>query len=198
MRTIARESIQAIALATLLALLFQSGAQAFQVQGPSMEPSLDEYDYLLVDKAGYLALDAERAARYIPGIEAEPGETWRPFGRPKRGDIIVFRYPLDPEQLFVKRIVGMPGDAVRIEDGALYVNQKPLEEPYVESSGRQSFDEVVVEPGRYYVLGDNRAQSSDSRQWGTVPEENIVGEVAFRFWPFSRFGTFGNLGSPLW
>ena len=198
MRTIARESIQAIALATLLALLFQSGAQAFQVQGPSMEPSLDEYDYLLVDKAGYLALDAERAARYIPGVEAEPGEIWRPFGEPKRGDIIVFRYPLDPEQLFVKRIVGMPGDAVRIEDGALYVNQKLLKEPYVESIPRQSFDEVIVEPGRYYVLGDNRAQSSDSRQWGTVPEENIVGEVAFRFWPFSRLGTFGNLGSPLW
>lgn len=198
MRTIARESIQAIALATLLALLFQSGAQAFQVQGPSMEPSLDEYDYLLVDKVRYLTLDAERAARYIPGVEAEPGETWRPFGEPERGDIIVFRYPLDPEQLFVKRIVGMPGDAVRIEGGAVYVNQRPLQEPYVESTGRQSFDEVIVEPGRYYVLGDNRAQSSDSRQWGTVPEENIVGEVALRFWPFSRFGTFVNLGQRLW
>lgn len=99
------------------------------------------------------------------------------FDDPQQGDVIVFRFPKDPSRLFAKRIIGLPGDTVAISDGTVFVNRKPLEEPYL--AVRDSSDMALRHLGEreYFVLGDNRRGSNDSRNWGPVPEENIVGKM---------------------
>ena len=107
-----------------------------------------------------------------------------------RGDIIVFRYPLDPSVSFIKRVIGLPGDWVSMRDGRVYVNGKRLKEPYIqpEYMGQQTCAPVLVPPGHYYVLGDHREFSNDSREWGTVPRHDIYGKAAFAYWPLSDMG----------
>ncbi len=148
-----------------------------------MTPTLHNLDRVLVDKAVYMDINVANVAKYIPGLHAQPGEVWYPFREPKRGDVIVFKYPLDPKEDFVKRVIGLPGDHIRIQNGTVYVNGVALSEPYVKLPSYDTLPTVVVGPGQYYVLGDNRAQSDDSRDWGTVPRQNIIGQVMVDYWP---------------
>ena len=186
MKPFIRESIQTAALLTFLLLLMQGGLQNYRVEGSSMFPLLESSDGVFVNKLSYLRVDAARAARWIPGLGAEEGEQWRPFGEPERGDVVVFRWPRDERQYFVKRVIGLPGDEIRIRRGEVYRNGELLNEPYVERPSGETIVERVVPEGQYYVLGDNRAQSDDSRRWGGVPEENIVGRVWLAYWPLNR------------
>jgi signal peptidase I len=184
MRAAAREAIETIALAVFLVLLLQATVQNYRVEGPSMDATLHNLDRVLVNKAVYMEIDAARAASFVPWLHAENGEIWYPFRPPQHGDVIVFRYPRDPRQSFVKRVIGLPGDTIRIERGVVFRNGEPLDEPYVVHPSRETIaGERVVEPGHYYVMGDNRQQSDDSRHWGTVPHENIVGRVWVAYWP---------------
>ena len=172
--------------------------QAFQIPSESMENTLLIGDYLLVDKLRYGG-----------------GGNWNrlmPYRQVQRGDIIVFRYPLNPSQHFVKRVVGVPGDRVRLINRQVYVNGNPLRENYVVHSSpvhdafRDEFPrlnlpvpglegtwwlqmkklvdegELIVPEGNYFVLGDNRDESSDSRYWGFVPRENIIGRPLLIYW----------------
>lgn len=141
-------------------------AQAFRVQGTSMLPLLEDGERILVNKFVYR----------IQPIE--------------RGDVVVFWYPKDPSVSFIKRVVGKPGDTVEIKSGALFVNGQLVPEAYVKSQFRdgESFDAVEVPRGYYYVLGDHRNSSNDSRSWGEVPEKYIYGKALFRFWPLSKVG----------
>jgi signal peptidase I len=109
----------------------------------------------------------------------------------QRGDIIVFRYPLDPAESFIKRVIGLPGDWVNIKDGQVYVNGKRLSEPYVLPAylDNESYSPVHVAPNHYYVLGDHRDFSNDSRKWGTVARKNIYGKAVFAYWPLSDMGS---------
>jgi len=172
--------------------------QAFQIPSESMENTLLIGDYLLVDKVHY----------GHPGVWGEV----LPYSPIKHGDIIVFRYPVHPAQHFVKRVVGVPGDRVRLQNKIVYVNERPLHEDYViykammEDHYRDDFPvleatapgvtagwwekmrplvhngELVVPPGHYFVMGDNRDQSLDSRYWGLVPRENIIGRPLLIYW----------------
>ena len=187
MRAALREAIETIALAAFLVLVLQASIQNYRVEGPSMDPQLADQDRVLVNRAVYTEIDAARVARFIPGIEAEEGQVWRPFGPPTYGDIIVFRWPRDTSQNFVKRIVALPGDRVRLLEGTVFVNGVPLEEPYVEHPSRDTVREVTVPADSYFVLGDNRAQSDDSRHWGAVPRENVIGKVWVAYWPLANF-----------
>ena len=198
MRTAVREAVETIALAVLLALLFQAAVQLFEVQGPSMDPRLATGDRVLVNKALYMEIDAERVSRFLPRMNAEPGDVWRPFSEPKGGDIVVFRFPLDPTQSFVKRVIGVPGDTVEIRRGAVFVNDAPLDEPYVVHDSRETLPPVEVGPDEYYVMGDNRLQSNDSRNWGTVPAENIVGHAWIGYWPLDRFSALMSRMPSIW
>ncbi|MDO8558039.1 MAG: signal peptidase I [bacterium] len=147
--------------------------QPFYVKGASMEPNFDDGEYLIVNEIGYSC---------VPG-------TKHCFGRPERGDVVVFRYPLDPSEYFIKRIVGLPGDGIAIDEGRVLVNGVELGEPYIPKSmfthGKTS---ISLGEGEYYVLGDNRSASSDSRRWGVLPEKNIVGRAWFRGWPLKKAG----------
>jgi len=141
-------------------------AQAFRVQGTSMLPVLEDGERIIVNKFVY---------------------RFRPV---ERGDVVVFWYPRDPTVSFIKRVVGLPGDVVEIRYGVLYVNGRPLPEGYLLSKfrGDESYLPVEVKKGFYYVLGDHRNSSNDSRSWGEVPERYIYGRAVFRFWPLSKMG----------
>ncbi len=189
MQSILRETIETIALAIFLVLLIQSAVQNYRVEGPSMLPTFENFDRVLVSRLAYAEVDLERLARWVPWMEAEEGEVWRPLGEPGYGDVIVFRWPRDERQSFVKRIIGLPGDTIRIERGEVYRNGELLDEPYVENPSGETLVERTVREGQYYVLGDNRGRSDDSRHWGGVPQENVIGEVWLTYWPPDRFLT---------
>lgn len=134
------------------------------VRGSSMTPGIEDGDRILVEPWSYMIGDVER------------------------GDVVVLRYPLDPRVDYIKRIIGLPGDHVRLARGRVWVNGVKLEEPYVDARDTGSTTSLVVEDGHYYVLGDNRPRSSDSRDFGLVPDELIRGRVDVRLWPPQRFG----------
>jgi signal peptidase I len=194
-RSFTREVIETVALAVFLVLLIQSSVQNYRVEGPSMEPLFVGGDRVVVSKVGYTEINAEHAAGFLPTVGAEVGQLWHPFGEPQRGDVIVFRWPRDERQNFVKRIIGSPGDEIRVELGQVFVNGEPLDEPYLEYTLRQTLNDHVVGPDAYYVMGDNRPQSDDSRHWGDVPRENVVGKVEVTYWPPDRFSVL-NFSAP--
>jgi signal peptidase I len=135
------------------------------VRGSSMAPGIHDGDRIVVDHFAYL------------------------FEPVDRGDIVVLKYPLDPSLDYIKRIIGLPGDEIVIEGGSVWVNGKALEEPYVASADPLSRSFVRVQPAHYFVLGDNRPRSSDSREFGQVPMDYVRGRVEARLWPISRIGT---------
>ncbi len=135
-----------------------------RVEGNSMEPSLHDGEFVVVNRLAYR------------------------WSEPERGDIIVFLFPLDPDRRFIKRIIGLPGDSVVVEDGTVYVNGSPLYEPYTAAPPRYH-GEWQVEAGQVFVLGDNRNNSSDSQNWGMLPEADIIGKAVLVYWPLSDMGT---------
>ena len=191
-RRVAWELVQTLVLAALIFLMVRGVAQNFRVEGPSMEPGLHNGQYLLVNKAVYFKLDLGELSKYIPFIDGGDHSSRFLFHGPERGDVIVFRYPRDPSRDFIKRIIGVPGDTVSITDGVVTVNGAVIDEPYINTGANSDLDPKVVPEGSYFVLGDNRPNSSDSRNWGFVPEENIIGKAMFSYWPLSEFGGVGN------
>ena len=139
--------------------------QPFFVKGASMEDNFHDGDYLLIDEINYR------------------------FNQPKRGDVIVFRYPGNPSQFYIKRIIGLPGDDVEIKNGAIKINGAPIGEPYLPASLQtEPNSKIKLAKEQYFVLGDNRTRSSDSRFWGTLPKEKIMGRVLVRLWPVAKAG----------
>ncbi len=135
------------------------------VRGSSMAPGIHDGDRIVVDHFAYL------------------------LGQVQRGDVVVLKYPLDPSLDYIKRVIGLPGDEVLIDHGSVWVNGKELMEPYVEATDNAARTYVRVQPAHYFVLGDNRPRSSDSREFGQVPMDYVRGRVELRLWPISRFGT---------
>lgn len=160
-----REWIEAIVGALILtAFIITFIAQSFIVQGTSMMPTLQNNQRLLVDKLSYR------------------------FSDPGHGDIIVFRYPANPKEEFIKRVIAVPGDSVAIIEGHLYVNGQHIEEEYIAEVTRRGIIPCIVPEDHYFVLGDNRNNSLDSRDLrvGFVPRENIVGRAIWSYWPLSK------------
>jgi signal peptidase I len=159
-----------LALAIVLPLrLFV--VQPFFVQGQSMEPNFNSFEYLLIDQFSYK------------------------FQKPDRGEVIVFRFPENPNQFYIKRIIGLPGETVKVSQGRIqifppgnksqgfFLDESQYLPPGVETWGNLT---KKLGPGEYFVLGDNRTTSFDSRRWGTLPKELIVGRVWLRLFPFNR------------
>ena len=195
MSRVIRELLEALVLALFVFFLIQVSVQNFRVEGHSMRPTLDGNEYLLVNKLSYFRLDMKRLARLIPFWDVEEGaKKFAPLaGHPSRGDVIVFHAPTTSDNDFVKRVVGLPGERVIIKDGEIYVNGVRLTEAYLkgaEFSGDMSCIPRTVScrlaHDEFFVLGDNRANSNDSRDWGPVPLDNVVGKVWFIYWPLPK------------
>ena len=146
--------------------------QPFIVRGASMEPNFEDRQYLFVDELSYQLRE------------------------PRRGEVIVFRYPRDPSQFFIKRIIGLPGEKIVIQEGRVHIVNKEypqgfiLNEKYLDPQNRATWPDfsITLDQDKYFVLGDNRDSSSDSRVWGTLPKKLIMGRVLFRAWPLAKIG----------
>ncbi len=168
-----KEWTSSILVALVLTLIIRTYViQAFKIPSGSMRPTLMEGDKLFVNKYIYR------------------------FHKPKRGDIIVFKYPVDPKKDFIKRLVGFGGESTEIRDGKIYVDGQVLQDP--NSFGKFYYynhdpyggpnDKIKIPEDSFYVLGDNSANSTDSRFWGFVPKKNVLGKAIFRWWPPKRIG----------
>ncbi len=154
----ALDIIETLVLAVVLFLGINAISARVRVDGFSMRPTLEDGEFVLVNKMSYR------------------------FGEVSRGDIIVFHFPLNPEEELIKRVIGLPGDQIRAQDGLVYVNGQLLNEPYIYQAPLYS-GEWMVSEGQIFVLGDNRNNSNDSKDWGLLPAGNVVGKAVLIYWP---------------
>jgi signal peptidase I len=189
-----REIAETIILALVIFLVVRAVVQNFQVEGSSMEPTLESSWYLLVNKAAYWEVNVETLSKFVPFLDPGDDPTRYIFGGPGRGDVVVFiapdQVPGQPERDFIKRIIGLPGETVEIKDCTVYVNGEALDEPYIKEQTNSTEPPVVVPPDHYFVLGDNRNNSRDSRaeEIGMIPKESIIGKAWLTYWPFDALG----------
>lgn len=187
-----REYFEAIIIAVILALFIRTFVvQAFKIPSGSMEPTLRIGDHLLVNKFIY--------GVKIPFLR----KTLIPVGNPEREDVIVFIYPVDRSKDFIKRVIGLPGEKVEINGRKIFINGKPIEDPFgYYSAGRDTekalaaegrFSSIIVPKGQYFVMGDNRDHSYDSRFWGTVPSKLIKGKAFIIYWSWPHWKRFLHL-----
>jgi len=184
---VGREIIEAVVLAAVVFMLLQVTLRNFRVDGPSMDPTLEDGQYLLVNRLVYLQVDMGRLAEIVPFWKAGEGMSRHVIHAPKRGEVIVFEFPdsnpNNPKKDFVKRVVGLPGETIRMNAGTVFVNEVELDEPYLAEKDRSHAAEITLGEVEYFVLGDNRAHSNDSRSWGAVPEANLRGKAWLVYWP---------------
>src|ERR1039457_6550938 len=159
----ARDLLVSLAISAFIIIFLY---QPVKVEGTSMMPGLEDQERIFVNKFVY---------------------RWEPI---QRGDIVVFRYPRDTSKSYIKRVIGVAGDRIRIENGQVYVNGEALDEDYVPSdyADAHSYGEVVVPSNSFFVLGDHRTMSNDSRDFGTVNERYIYGKAVFGYWPMDKLG----------
>jgi signal peptidase I len=157
------EILQTALVAGLLFLAVNLVTARIRVEGSSMEPSLHDGEMVVVNRLAYR------------------------WSGPSRGDIIVFRFPLDPSRRFIKRVIGLEGDQIEVRGGVVFVNGIPLEEPYIAAAPR--YDGTWrVKPGKLFVLGDNRNNSSDSQNWGPLSLSDVIGKAVLVYWPLPDVG----------
>jgi len=154
----ALDIVETLILALILFLAINAMSARVRVDGFSMRPTLEDGEFVLVSKMSYL------------------------FGETERGDIIVFHFPMNPEEELIKRVIGLPGDHVSVSDGTVSVNGQMLNEPYIAATPTYTGEWDVAE-GQLFVLGDNRNNSNDSKDWGLLPAQNIVGKAVLIYWP---------------
>jgi signal peptidase I len=160
-----RDVLETVLIALVISILVRSFVvERFLVDGPSMEPTMWTDQSLMVLKIAYR------------------------FAEPKRGDIVVFRYPYNPEKDYVKRVIAVGGDTIEMRLGRVYVNGQLKEEPYVQYPGFFNMNVTTVPEGTIFVMGDNRTNSEDSRMFGPVSLSNVKGKAVFRIWPLKSIG----------
>ncbi|MBI4289472.1 MAG: signal peptidase I [Chloroflexi bacterium] len=182
-----RELLETLVLAILIFVAVQTTLQSFQIQFESMKPSLLPGQRLVVNKVLYFSFDWGKANRLVPFLHKEGGRVFL-FHPPQRGDVIVFEPPLPSASDYIKRVIGLPGERVEIKGGKVYIDNQPIAEPYIAAPPNYVYPPEAVPPGYYFVLGDNRNNSSDSHTWGFVPLKNLVGKAWVSFWPLDRWG----------
>ncbi len=174
-----RELVETVVLSLVIFLLIRQVVQNYRIESHSMEPNFYEGQFILVNKFAYK------------------------FGSPERGDVIVFHNPENTSEDYIKRVIGLPGDTLEIRNQKIYINGKVLEEPYPQNRIRPStqYGPAVIEPNHLFVMGDNRPNSSDSRYFGQLSENLIVGHAWIRLWPLAKFGLINQFnlmpGTPL-
>ncbi|MEF2232084.1 MAG: signal peptidase I [Pseudodesulfovibrio sp.] len=195
-----RDTIEAIVVALLLAFVIRAFiVQAFKIPSGSMLETLQIGDHLLVSKFSY---DVRLPSDIW--LDTTDGKVLYKAGDPERGDIVVFKFPEDEDKDFIKRVIGLPGETVEVRDKVVYIDGRPLDEPYVFHTNadmmpvRDNFGPFVVPGGQYFMMGDNREGSYDSRWWGPVRREKIVGKALIIYWSWGsvtdvRLGRIGKI-----
>ncbi|MGC9398499.1 MAG: signal peptidase I [Anaerolineae bacterium] len=165
LRSWLQDLLETLLLALIIFLVINTLTGRYKVHGQSMEPSLHHGQYLIASKVTY----------------------W--LHPPERGDVVVLRPPIDENGIpYIKRIIGLPGDKIEIRDGRVWVNGIALNEPYISGPPAYTEQSLTVKEGTYFVLGDNRNNSSDSHSWGLLPAENVIGKAVFCYWPIEYWG----------
>jgi len=164
-----KDILETLVLAAVLFIGINAVSARVRVDGFSMRPTLEDGEFVLVSRMSYK------------------------FSEYERGDIVVFHFPLDPKEELIKRVIGLPGDHVRVEGGQVFLNGQLLEETYIAEAPRYSGEWVVTE-GFLFVLGDNRNNSNDSKDWGLLPQENVVGKAVLIYWPPPMWGALDHAG----
>jgi signal peptidase I len=195
-RGVVKELLETAIFILLVFLIVRGVIQNFKIEGQSMEPSLHTGQYILVNKIVYFHFDMNAPLRLLPGRADLPARVVYPFHMPRRGEVVVFEYPKDMSKDYIKRVIGLPGDTVEIKDGKVYVNGALLDEPYLRGAQTSCRGDdpcsqgqlIKVQPGTVFVMGDNRLNSSDSREWGELPLEGIIGKAWVSYWPRENWG----------
>jgi len=180
--------IKTFILAAILFFLVQTLIQNYQVFGASMEPNIESGEHIIVNKAAYITLDIETFSKVIPFYDPGEGSQLHLFGKPQRGDVVVVKSPQPPPENLVKRIVAIPQDSVEIRAGSLYVNGYKITESYTKGIS-PNLSRLTIPQDHYYLLGDNRDRSNDSKNFGPVHKSQIIGKAWLAYWPLNHFGT---------
>ena len=166
----ALDILETLLLSALLYLAINGVSVRIRVDGTSMEPTLHNGEFIIVNKLSYR------------------------LGEFSRGDVVVFHLPRDPQQEYIKRVIGLPGDVVEVRNGQVHINGEPIDEPYI--AARPNYPGTWIVPqGNVFVLGDNRNNSSDSHTWGTVPVDYVVGKALLIYWPPPEWGAIDHVAS---
>ncbi|CAA9544224.1 MAG: Signal peptidase I [uncultured Thermomicrobiales bacterium] len=189
-----REVIDTLLLAAVLYAAVRALVVPYGVEGASMDPNLHNGERLFVNRNAYVSYDANWFRNLLPGDDREGADIVYPFDGPERGDIVVFDPPVpDPDKPYIKRVIGLPGETVTFRDGRVYIDGRVLDEDYIEGAITDCprSEECVLGPipeDHVVVLGDNRAHSRDSRDFGYVAVDQIIGKAVFANWPVEDFG----------
>ncbi len=196
---VVREIIETVVFVLLVFFIVRGLIQNFRIEGHSMDPTMHDQQYILVNKALYLHFDLNAPLRLLPGKGDLPAKVVYPFHPPQRGDIVVFIAPpaatSEEDKDYIKRVIASAGEKVTISEGEVYVNDHLLPEPYLPEGtvttcrDFQSTCSYTVPPGHIFVMGDNRGNSSDSREWGPLSLEYVVGKAWLSYWPRQYWGT---------
>ncbi len=195
-RSVVKELLETAIFILLVCLIVRGVIQNFKIEGQSMEPTLHTGQYILVNKIVYFHFDLNAPLRLLPGNADLPTKVVYPFHMPRRGEVVVFEYPRDLSKDYIKRVIGLPGDTVTINGGQVFVNGALVDEPYLRGVATTCRGEdqcnggqpVTVPPGSVFVMGDNRNNSSDSREWGALPLDGIIGKAWVSYWPREYWG----------
>ena len=194
-RGVVKELLETAIFILLVFLIVRGVVQNFKIEGQSMERNLHSGQYILVNKIVYFHFDMNAPLRLLPGNKDLPSKVIYPFHMPRRGDVVVFEYPRDFSKDYIKRVIGLPNEKVEIRDGNVYINDTLLDESYLQGvqticrpEDTCSHGPVVVPGDRVFVLGDNRPNSSDSREWESLPLDRIIGKAWVSYWPIDQWG----------
>jgi signal peptidase I len=187
-----RELVETLLLAVLVFLAVRSSVQHYRVEGHSMDPNLDDGEFLLVNSLVYSELNLEKLAKWVPLWDPGEPDTRHVFHAPERGDVVVLHPRQRENRDLVKRIIGLPGERLEIRDGVVLINGRELIEPYIREPWSGSFGEIIIPEDFYFVMGDNRKASADSRSFGPVNEDDIVGKAMASWWPRESIGLAPN------
>ena len=196
MRAVLRELFETTLLALLIFLLLHVSIGNRRVDGPSMNPTLVHGERVIVNKLSYLSFRSDGPVGRLPVVDFEDEDRLYAFEPPERGDVVVFRSLYEDDRDLVKRVIAVPGETVEIRQGVVFVDGVELDEPYIIGPERGDMPPLSVPDGAYFVLGDNRQASNDSRSFGVVPIENIVGQAWITVWPPNAFGILRVLPLP--
>ncbi len=189
-----REIIETLLLALIIFVAVRAVVINFRVDGLSMTPSLQNNEMVLVNRNVYFNFDKWALVDWLPGVDHAEAATVYPFHPPERGDIIVFNAPVaSASKPYIKRVIGLPGETVTAHGGHVYIDGQMIDEPYLKGEttycrANQDCPPVTVPEGHLFVMGDNRDNSSDSRAFGVIDVDSIIGKAWVTYWPFDAFG----------